>query len=212
MTNKRFLSSVLAFVAIGVSARAATITYCDSFCSANDIAAFNLATGGLGTETPTTFSSGNVSVNGDGNYQYLDPTGLLFVDESFTTLSVVAGALDAAMTFASFQITAPAGDTAVVVTLSAGQLSQYLINGITVNIGVTPVQFAFVNSAGGIDPITILHQSGGPLTFDSFNQQPSADMSDTPEVGTLLLIGSGLIAMRWMGRAKSHFFHTPRPA
>ena len=29
MTNKRFLSSVLAFVAVGVSGRAAVVTYCD---------------------------------------------------------------------------------------------------------------------------------------------------------------------------------------
>jgi hypothetical protein len=34
--------------------------------------------------------------------------------------------------------------------------------------------------------------------------------SETPEVGTLLLIGAGLISMRWMRRWPRHFFRTPR--
>jgi len=69
---KRFLVPVMALAAFGLPVGASVVTYCQISCGANDITAFNNATSGLGNATPITFTSGNVSDNGNGDYQYLD--------------------------------------------------------------------------------------------------------------------------------------------
>lgn len=210
---KRFLVPVLALAAFGSPMGAATITYCQTYCGANDIAAFNAATGGLGSTTLSTFSNGNISTNGDGLSQYLDSTtGLLFVEQTFDPFEVASGALEVSASFDSINITVPASVTGVVLSLSAGGSGQqYAIDGTNVNLSTTPVMVGIANSAGSIGIISITHEAGGPLEVDGFNAQ-GASQASTPEIGTLLLIGAGLIAMRWLKRVPRRVFRTLQPA
>jgi hypothetical protein len=178
--------------------------YCDTYCGADTIAAFNAATGNLGGATPDLFTSGNITVNGSGYSQYLDiTTGLLFFDDTYNAnvnLVLVGSTLEVGSPVDSVLITVPTGVTAFVVTLSAGGSGQsYVINGVTVFL-TSSAQFGFVDPTGNIGNILIGHSSGGPLVFDNFDVSGGSSQSPTPEVGTLLLIGAGLIAMRWMKR------------
>ncbi|HVO99050.1 MAG TPA: hypothetical protein VMT15_13325 [Bryobacteraceae bacterium] len=207
----RFLAPMLALAAFGLPARASVVAYCDAQCGANTIAAFNSLTGGLATATPSTFSSGNISQNGSGLSQYLDPaTGLLFIDENYNSLNLVGVALDLGAWYDSAQIVVPVGITAVVVNLSAGGSGQaYTINGTSILFSAPTIQVGFYDPTGNLGTLSFTHGSGGPLQFNSFSV---AGGSDTPEVGTMLLIGSGLFAMRWVGRFSRRFFHSPQAA
>jgi hypothetical protein len=216
MTTKRFLIPVLALAAFGLPASADAVMYCNSGCGANTMAAFNTATSGLGAATQDEFTAGNITIDGgSGLTQYLDPTtGLLFFDDNFNTLSIVGTTLEVGSTSDSGLITVPTGVTAFVVGLSAGGSSQtYTINGTSVFL-LAPAQFGFIDAGGNIGNILISRGSGGPLIFDNFDVSGGASQSETPEVGTLLLIGFGLIAMRWMKRVprRRFFFRTLRTA
>jgi hypothetical protein len=81
---------------------------------------------------------------------------------------------------------------------------------------------AYTGFAGSINPsgawsinIGPLAQNNGFTKIDNFNAaMAGTGGSETPEVGTLLLIGSGLIAMRWMRRLprRRRVFQVPQTA
>ena len=86
-------------------------------------------------------------------------------------------------------------------------------------LGSTPISVGYIND-GLTGPWTIqISTTGGAYSVgvSNFNAVGSQTQADTPEVGTLILIGAGLIGMRWMKRlprrlAKPRFFRSPQTA
>ena len=208
MTNKRFLSSVLAFVVIGVSARASVTTYCDSsspLCTDNS-AAFSNA-GLLAID----FTSAMIVSN-----SFTDPTTSTAFGNWFGgTMTNPTDALTNSEN--GFQITLPTNTMVFALNYQAPSGSVF----VNFTVGVTNYDYTLTSSSVPLffavtsdQPLTNLVVSGSPenpATITNFELQ-GTQMSDTPEVGTLLLIGSGLIAMRYMRRARSYFFRTPQTA
>lgn len=209
MTTKRFLSSVLAFVAIGVSARASVVTYCNSgspACTDNSSAFSNVGLVAINFDSASVVSD-----------SFTDPTS----NTAFFTENVAAVMTEGsdALTDSAygFQINLPVNTLvfALEYQTPAGKSFSVDFNsdseGFAYNFTSTsssiPIFFA-ATSDGPITNLNIYGSAGATATITNFDLQGS----ETPEVGTLLLIGFGLIAMRWMRRARPHFFRTTRPA
>ena len=211
---KRFLVPVLALAAFGVPAGASIVTYCDSGCGANTMSVFNSLTSGdtFASGSPITFGPA-LGVLSGGNYTD-DLTSVLFQATHNLTdpgaLDTQNGAGDA------LSITVQSNFSALLVALTSqsGIAGFYLDssqNNIT-NLGSTPTTVGYINS-NPTGPWTITISKLGGANSVAVNNFNAAGGAQTPEVGTLLLIGAGLISMRWMKRLpKPRFFRTPQTA
>ncbi len=208
MINKKFLAPVLALAALGLPARASLVEYCGSGCGSNDQAAFNnvVFSNAYIYEGLETFVATNLSGS-----IYDDPTSTLsFADFYGFNLSVSGGTLS----------TASNNHEAIVITLPstvpAVEFTVLVPSGVCIDqYCPTSEASGFVgavnSSPSGAWTVTISPLGGGnPVQISDFNAATAGvSNSDTPEVGTLLLIGAGLIAMRWLPRRA---FRTPRLA
>ncbi|HTB13230.1 MAG TPA: hypothetical protein VK752_16720 [Bryobacteraceae bacterium] len=215
MFNKRFLIPVLAIVAFGLPAGATVATYCaGTGCGTENASAFatDLGTDGYMLGSIITFSNTNGILAGP---DYTDnASGVLFADFLGQSLAFNGTALTTPTTGMQpnyIEITLP-------MTIAAIQLAVAAPQGICLDAacpaGQTSGFVGFINSdptAAWTVEIGVASQ-GSFLEINSFSVATSSQGSDTPEIGTLLLIGSGLIAMRWMKRWPRLLFRTPHPA
>jgi hypothetical protein len=192
------------------------VEYCSgSGCGGNIQAAFDNAVvvDGYTYEGLETF---NVSADLSGSY-YSDATsGLVF--ESF--FQGASGNL----TDTGGVLSTPNGDDSIVITLPATVLAINLAINVTTGLcandcveGETSGFLGFINTGSPTSSwqVTISPLgSNGYVEISSFNAATAgASTASTPELGTLLLIGAGLIGMRWMKRLPRHrFFRSPQTA
>jgi hypothetical protein len=215
MFNKRFLVPVLALVAFGLPAGATVATYCaGSGCGSENASAFatDLNTDGYTLGSIITFSNTNGILAGP---DYTDnASGVLFADFLGQSLAFNGTALTTPVVFSGsnyIQMTIP-------MTVSAVSFDITSQGGICLDAfcpaGQTTGFIGFINSnpTGTWNVEIGAFADGHALVINDFAFAPSSQGSDTPEIGTLLLIGSGLIAMRWMKRWPRLFFRTPQPA
>jgi hypothetical protein len=214
MISKRFLAPVLALVALGLPASASVVAYCDiGNCGLNSTAAFNtLVTADMlvyASAMDLTFTPGSLNA---GSYDD-GMTGVLFAASGAFSVS---GATLQETTGNTITITVPAIYSVMRLSISqvsGGSDTTFLDAGENTQVVLTsaPTQVDFVNTApGSVWTITIIPSfSGEHIAIGSFNP---ADANATPELGTLLLIGFGLMAMRWMRRVPRRLFQTPLPA
>jgi len=210
--NKRFLVPVLALAAFGLPARADIVEYCSGAgCGANVQSAFcNAVTvAGYSYEGLETF---NVNADLSGSLYTDSTSGIIFQDFQGNSLTNAGGVLST-----------PYGDDSIVITIPAAVLAINLtINvtkGLCINFcpeGETSGFLGFINNGSPSSPwqVTISPLgNGGYVEINNFNAATSTGQAQAPEVGTLLLIGAGLISMRWMKRLpKPRFFRTQQTA
>jgi hypothetical protein len=212
MMNKKFLAPILVLAAIGLPVGASTVTYCDIGGCPNSNAAFAAATGSL------SFANGGVFLAFAGSSTtalYTDSlTGTAFDDLSTPDLFTISGGTLATSVNGrdTVHIIVPAGYTALelfVVMSSAATLTldsqNYFVNPGAGNS--TFLGFTNASTTGWTVDIAPYGSNSG-ITVTGFDVAGPA--APTPEVGTLLLIGFGLIAMRWMPRVPRAIFRTPR--
>ncbi len=209
MTDKKFLVPVLALVAFGLPAVASVTTYCSN-------------------ASPTcTNSSGSFDSSG---LLAIDFTSAAIVSNSFTDsvsgtaffdyLGGTMGDASDALTDTGFQIHLPANTLVFALDVGAGSATTYIVSfntdsnstftNLTLTADGSPDLFAAVSTTP-ITNLTVYRSSAAALTITNFELQGTAP-SDTPEVGTLLLIGVGLLAMRWMRRWQPRPFRALRTA
>jgi hypothetical protein len=217
---KKILVAVLAVAAFGLPARASVAAYCNLNCGSNT-AAFDSVVSSDGY----TYASGtDLAFSGglsDGGLQYLDgATSVLFAASSALTITV-SDVLEATANN-TITISVPAGYAAIRLFLSqtgvVGNAFTCLDSSCDATyLTSTPAEVSYINTTPG-SPWTITLSPDSPgerIIVDSFNPAGTSQGSsggDTPEVGTLLLIGSGLIGMRWMKGLPRRFFGTPQTA
>jgi hypothetical protein len=139
-----------------------------------------------------------------------------FVDYLGQTLSFNGTALTTPNTYSSPNVI----DITIPSTITAIQFAVTAPGGICLDavcpIGsgaVTNGFVGFINTSPSGPTWTVdisVLSSGNYLEINDFSVAESS--SPTPEVGTLLLIGSGLIAMRYLRRVHLRYFHSPQPA
>ena len=218
--TKRFLVPILAFAALGLPVGATTVAYCDGGgCGSNVMSVFNSLTAGDTWESasPITFGPALGTLSGN---DYID--NLTSIDFQAAHNLTDTGVLDTQNgTGDTLTITIPSTITVVVVSL----FSQNGSHGFCIDagcdyaqLGSSPISVGFINTSPTgpwtiqIYPIGGTSNSVGVSDFNAVGSQ-----AQTPEVSTLLLIGAGLISMRWMKRlpqrlAKPRFFRTPQTA
>lgn len=228
MFTRDVLISIMALAGLATPARA-TITYCNSGCSNSNsgvtFTTFGTAAGGLGDtmSSPITFVSGGLSGS---PAIYVDGgTGTTFAGYSNATtqndLTVTGTALAQTINGANsgIQVTLPANTYAFAMFLStvSGFGSPYLeLNdrivshsnySLTVPDSSTSVFFGIVSNT----PLTSLFLgnlgSGGNVEIQSFE---TGGPAPTPEISTFLLIGSGLVLMRFLRRRQRRRQRTTR--
>ena len=218
--TKKFLVPVLAFAALGVPAGATTVAYCDGGgCGTNILSAFNSLTGSdpWVSASPISFGDSPIGVL-SGNEYTDDLTGISFQATHNLTDSGVLdtqnGAGDA------LTVTVPETFTVVILSLFSQNGTGFFCIDLACDydtLGATPLSVGYVNSSP-TGPWTIqIYITGGlasSVGVSNFNAVGASTSADTPEVGTVLLIGAGLIGMRWMKKLPSprRFFRTPRTA
>jgi len=221
---KRFLVPILALAAFGLTASGGTLTYCDGGgCSGNTTAAFNslVTLDGLtyANATDLTFT-GSLT----GTTLYTDGlTNLAFADSDGFTITGSSG-LQAKGTSDTITVSVPSQYSVVQLSLVAGTSGFFFTCldaecNTQTNLTGTPQFVDYVNTTPGSPwTITFYSDSSDKLIIAAFDPAGVASQggggggSSTPEVGTLLLIGAGLIAMRWMKRVPRLLFRTPQPA
>jgi hypothetical protein len=213
--NKNFLATVLGLAAFGMLAKGSVVEYCagtNPVCATfnqalfnNDILAANLT---FQQPTPFTFDPANISAG-----IYTDSTtGLIFTDFPSGPLSVSGTMLTSPNGDFDIAITIPAIYTAIVldINVGGGLCSNYCAEGQHTGF------LAFINNGSPTNPWTVDISPLGNGFFtelNSFNVASAGTLdSETPEVGTLILIGSGLMAMRWMRQLPRRYFRTLQTA
>jgi hypothetical protein len=222
---KRFLVAVLALAAFGLPARADITAYCDGFgCGSNTMAAFTTAVTADGdtyvSVSNITFSAGSLL----SSTEYEDTTMVDILDTNgIFTINGTALYTPKGGNPNTVQITVPAGYSSILLSLvdinGAGGFYLDSNENNFVNLSSTPTLVGYTNfGAAGSWTVTILPQgTASDLGITGFDiagtpQSQGPGGGDTPEVGTLLLIGSGLIGMRWMKGLPRRFFGTPQTA
>jgi hypothetical protein len=221
---KRFLVPVLALAAFGLPAMADVVTYCDGGgCSSNTTAAFN----SLVTLDALTYANAtDLTFTGSltGTTQYTDGlTSMVFADSDGFNITG-SSSLEAKGGSDTITVTVPSQYSVVQLSLVASTSGFWFTCldagcNTTTNLTTTPQFVDYVDTTPGT-PWTITFSSGSAnkLIIAAFDPAGVASQggggggSSTPEVGTLLLIGTGLIAMRWMKRVPRRFFRTPQTA
>ena len=215
---KRFLLPVLALAALGLPARADTVAYCDGGgCGSNVLSVFNslTASDSWDSASPITFGPAFGTLAGN---EYTDTLTTMTFQAAHTLTD--PGDLDTQNgTGDTLTITIPATITVVVLSI----FSQNGAHGFCIDaacdyaqLGSSSISVGYINSSPtGPWTIQISTMNGAySVGVSGFNAAGSEAQAETPEVGTLLLIGAGLISMRWMKRlprrpAKPRFFRTP---
>jgi hypothetical protein len=214
--TKRFLVPVLALVGFGVTARANVTVYCDVNCGVNSTAAFSsvLLLDGYSYANNPDLTFAGLGLSG-GNLQYTD--GLTNVMFASTNMFTITSSTLVASAGKSVTVTVPAAYAAIQLNASTPSGFDFTCFDSSCDgtiLSSTPVEVDILNNSPGSAWSFTISTNGIPseqITINSFNPagMPSQG-SDTPEVGTLLLIGAGLISMRWMRRAQLRFFGTPQ--
>jgi hypothetical protein len=198
---KKLLVPVMAFVALALPAGASIVEYCSgtsAACTTNNDAAFTatVAVDNITMQSLAAFAVGNLAAN-----IYTDPgTGIQFKDVQGGTLSVSTGALSTPHSDDTIQIIIPMTYLAVSMTVNvtAGLCDNYCLEGETTGT------LSFINNDSPSVPwiVSVSPVNGnGSITLSGFSAGTTMSQStDTPEVATLLLIGFGLLSMRWMKR------------
>jgi hypothetical protein len=217
MTDKRFLFSVMALVALGLPAGAVTVvTYCDGATPGCTNSAASFSSSGL---LPITFTGGYIVSN-----SFTDVgTGTFFGDDAATGGGIISILGDTILdSKGGFQINLPANTLVFALNYLIPSGDTYLVS---FSSGGNPYSFSLTSSSSSTAAFfgaTSDQAITSLIVYSNFNAQTSAAISnfelqgtgtsDTPEVGTLLLIGFGLISMRYLRRAQVRFFHTPQTA
>jgi hypothetical protein len=222
--NKRFLVPVLALAGFGLPVGASIVTYCSgtaAACVANNQAVFDnaVATDNYTYDGLLTFTAANGVLSGN---TYTDNlTGLLFTD---------FGTAPNGFTDAGGVLSSPNGNYDIQILIPATVLAVYMAVRVTAGdlcldapgpcgAGETSGFVGFINNSPSPTAPWIVDIGG--LSSSSFTQilnfnaaTAGSTGGETPEVGTLLLIGSGLIAMRWMRRwpRRRRVFQVPQTA
>jgi hypothetical protein len=200
---ERILLSVLALATVAKPAWATSTTvYCTSSCGANDMNAFNNATSSVFFQG-ITFTQANLN----SSTGYGDPSGVTIQDyySTNTNLSVsganlvdnnswgFVAALPGIVNDFWFTLTANTTTYALTVSFndSNGSHSQLI------SISNGSAAFFGVTSVGPITNIQLLNSSGGQRTFTLTAFDFAESAGPAPEGATLLLIGTGLILMRF---------------
>jgi hypothetical protein len=221
MMSKRFLVPVLALAAFGLPGKANPVVdvYCDNGCS-NSTSAFD----SLIFTTPYTYAYGvDQTFTGTlvSSTEYLDSSGVEFMDTRATNTFSITGSdgLATSSTNGIILITVPAAYAAIQLSLSAAAgMSNFTCIDLACDgtqLSTTPIFVDYINTTPGTSwTIQISTSTPESIIVDGFNPASlgSSQPASTPEVGTLLLIGSGLIAMRWLKRVPRRFFRTPQTA
>jgi hypothetical protein len=228
MMSKRFLISVMVFAGLSLPAGADVLAYCDGGgCGTNTSAAFNAI---VTTPTYTYASVGDLTFTGmlTSSTEYDDATTFTqFLDVTSGGAFTINGA-DALDTKAGngdvVTINVPATYSVLVVSISSinGPGAFCLDGGCDYTNANTPTFVGYINSGSGAWSVTISKLTGSPqlaisgfdlasLTADS-GGGPGGGDSDTPEVATMILIGSGLIGMRMMRRVPQRLLRHFQPA
>lgn len=197
MRFPRILISVLALATVAAPSWATTVEYCSSCGVGDDQTAFNTATQSVYFQN-IAFTTANLSSSG-----YSDPSGVIITDyvSNNSDLSVTGGNLADTNSwgFAAalpnvvydfwFTVTAPAFSSITVgFTAPDGGYNN------SFTVGSSGVFFFGVSSTA---PITNLSFHNSATHTDTLTAFDFAEPAQTPEAATLLLIGSGLIAMRF---------------
>ncbi len=221
---KRILAPVLVFVGFGLTASASIAEYCSGSnpaCTAFSQTTFISTVSADNPAGPLGFSDSLGVLSGDSytdnlteiafiDYLGGSPNGVMFAASSafaINTLTLVTAAN-------KVQITVPANYVAVSFSIDVpqGLCDNYCAEGHT----SSPLEVDYLNTGDPSAPwvINISPLGAGNVTeiisFDAYST--ASQTSDTPEVGTLILIGAGLISMRWMRRAQLHFSGPPQTA
>jgi hypothetical protein len=204
--TKRFLIPVLALAALGLPAGATTVAYCDGGgCGSNIMSAFNSLTGSdpWVSASPITFGDFPIGVL-SGNEYTDDLTGIQFQATHNLTDSGVLDTQNGAGD--PLTITVPETFTVVILSLFSQNGTGFFCIDQACDydtLGATPLSVGYINSSP-TGPWTIqIYITGGlasSVGVSNFNAVGASGAADTPEVGTVLLIGAGLIGMRWMKR------------
>jgi len=205
----RILISVLVLATVAVPGWATSTTiYCSGSCGGNDQTAFNTATSSVFFQN-LTFNPSDLSISTG-----YSESGVTIEDffQSDNKLSISSGTLTDNNNWGFiaslpnvvydfwFTVTGVSGSSlAVSFTDGNGSHSQ----SITLGSGGA---FFGVSATAPITGLQLFNSSGSTRTFTltAFDFNGSSGPSDAPEGATLLLIGSGLIAMRFLKkRSKS---------
>ncbi len=221
MTFHRFLTSVLALAAAVVPVSASTV-YCASACGVNDPTAFINATSALFfPNAAITFApSGITNPSVDDSTYFDSASGVTFLSYNssgtaldISSLSVVGTTLKAYNAGNLIDIILPAGVLAFSahITQPSGSSSfcmESQVSAFTPNtcdnllpVPATGSEFIAVVSSIPISNIWIGPNTGSPaLQFNDFEIGQAGAISDTPEIATFLMIGIGLISLRFLPR------------
>ena len=231
MSTRDVLISIVALAGLAAPAHA-TIAYCNSGCGASNsnsgmtFSAFDAvaATFGNTNSAPITFVGG-LDVNG----AYHDATLTTFVGYNNNvqdSLQIITASLaqTASGTNTGIQITMPANTytfAMFVTTVSGGggpyvEVGDRILSNANYSLGVptdgTPQFFGLISST----PISSLFLGNlsnfdGKVKINSFEVGGPAPVDTaTPEVSTFLLIGSGLVLMRFLRRRQQRRRQTTR--
>lgn len=223
--SKRFLISVMVFAGLSLPAGADVLTYCAGpGCGVETQTAFNtdLATNSYTLGGLVTFSAANLS-----GATYTDPgTDVLFTDFLGQNLNV--GSPGVSPTGLSTPVTESSPNYIVITipaTIAAIEFTVNVPAGLCLDAacpaGQTGGFVGFLNNAPG-SQWTVEMGPGSNGQYVSITNFSVADMSggggpgggdsDTPEVATMILIGSGLIGMRMMRRVPQRLLRHFQPA
>jgi hypothetical protein len=216
---KRFLVPVLALAALGLPARASIVTYCDG----NQASGCGQIGSAFSSVSGTVYSVDLTAVTQVPNGGLEDPiSGLVLYDypnQSSANISESGGVvtdtnqgiqiqLPANTLVFAFDLLLPGGANGATYTISDPGVFLVTLS----NTGSSPSSFFFgAISTTDLTNITVTGPNNTTGVQISGVQLAGAGQAETPEVGTLLLIGAGLISMRWMKRLpKPRFFRSPQ--
>jgi hypothetical protein len=228
MTTRDVLISIMALAGLAAPARA-TISYCNSGCSNSNsgvtFASFGTAASGLGNtmSSPITFVSSGLSGS---PATYLDAgTGTTFAGYNNgvqDSLQIIGTSLAQLVngTNTGIQVVLPANTYAFAMMISTVsgfgspwvEIGDLVLNNSNYSIAVpgdgTPQLFGIISDT----PLTNLFL-GNLGNFDGKVEIQSFEVggpTPTPEVSTFLLIGSGLVFMRFVRRRQQRRRQTTR--
>jgi hypothetical protein len=224
MTFQKLSISVLVLAAACVPVSASAVIYCStSDCGSDNQTAFNNATTSLFfPNAPILFATAGLSAD---TTTYTDSvSGTEFIDDNSAGTSISSEGFNSPIG-AGLKIFTP-GET-IEVTLPANvyafstSIQDSSTGGICVETGSsfsrsscsTDVFLPTANTAGFIgvvsaSPITTVWlgaPSGGQIQLNNFQigEQGPSDPPDTPEIATMIMIGTGLISLGVMRRRRS---------
>ncbi|MGD1096283.1 MAG: hypothetical protein ABSB35_30360 [Bryobacteraceae bacterium] len=223
MTFPRLSISVLVLAAACVPASATTVIYCNisSDCPAGNLVAFDNATTSLFfPNAPILFTS--AGFNSD-QTNYIDPvSGTDFLDygsngstiDGFTNFTGT-GPLQTFVGGDVIEVTLPANVYAFETNIQVASAGGVCIETSSAYTHSCSGDNVFLSSNTDAEPVGVVSTvpittmwfaapSGSKLQLDNFEiGEPMSDPADTPEVATMIMIGTGLISLGVMRRRKS---------